>query len=146
MATRSVNKVILVGHLGADPELRYTQGGTAVANMRLATSDSYTDKQSGERVEKTEWHRIVAWSKLAEICGQYLTKGRQVYVEGSLQTRQWQDKDGGNRYTTEIRANEIVMLGGRGNGGDAGSGPPSEDSEYQPVASGPTGEDDDLPF
>jgi single-strand DNA-binding protein len=141
--SRCVNKVILIGHLGADPEVRYTQSGTAVANMRLATSDSYNDKSTGERVEKTEWHRIVAWSKLAEIVGQYMTKGRQLYVEGQLQTRQWEDKEGNTRYTTEIRANEIVMLGGRGSGG--GSQDSSGDTEYAPVG-GHSGEDDDLPF
>jgi single-strand DNA-binding protein len=143
MATRSVNKVILIGHLGADPELRYTQGGTAVANIRMATSDSYQDKQTGERVEKTEWHRVVAWAKLAEIVGQYLKKGRQIYVEGSLQTRQWQDKEGTTRYTTEIKANDIVMLGGRSEGGGA-QGSPSSDHEYAPVGNAP--EDEDLPF
>jgi single-strand DNA-binding protein len=146
MATRSVNKVILLGHLGADPEVRYTQSGTAVANIRLATNDSYNDRQSGERVERTEWHRVVAWGKLAEICGQYLTKGRQIYVEGSLQTRQWKDKDGNTRYTTEIKMNDMVMLGGRG--GEGGPGGPSggEDSQYAPVGGDEPPADDDLPF
>ena len=144
--SRSVNKVILIGHLGADPEVRYTSGGTAVANMRLATSETYTDKQTGDRVEKTEWHRVVAWAKLAEIVGQYMKKGRQLYVEGSLQTRQWEDKEGSTRYTTEIRADQIVMLGGRGDssGGGPSSGP--NDTEYAPVGGGGGGSDDDLPF
>jgi single-strand DNA-binding protein len=146
MATRSVNKVILVGHLGADPELRYTKSGTAVANIRIATNESYNDKNTGERVERTEWHRVVAWNKLAEIVGQYLTKGRQVYIEGRLQTRQWQDNDGNTRYTTEIRASDMVMLGGRGSdapsgGGGGGGGEP----EFAPVG-GDAPPDDDLPF
>ena len=149
MATRSVNKVILLGHLGADPEVRYTQSGTAVANLRLATNESYNDRQSGERVEKTEWHRVVAWGKLAEICGQYLTKGRQVYIEGTLQTRQWKDKDENTRYTTEVRANDMVMLGGRGgDGGSGGSGGSGggEESQYAPVGGDEAPADDDLPF
>jgi single-strand DNA-binding protein len=105
---RGVNKVILVGHLGADPEVRYTANGTAVAKFNLATSESYTDKE-GNRQDKTEWHRIVAWRKLAEICGQYLTKGRLIYVEGSLQTNSW-EKDGVKRYTTEIIARDMQIL------------------------------------
>ena len=146
MATRSVNKVILLGHLGADPEVRYTQGGTAVANLRIATNESYTDRNSGEKVEKTEWHRVVAWGKLAEIVGQYLAKGRQVYIEGQLQTRQWQDKEGNTRYSTEVRVSDMVMLGGRGAGGTS-EGAPAEEPQYAPVGGGdapPT--DDDLPF
>jgi single-strand DNA-binding protein len=147
MATRSVNKVILVGHLGADPEVRYTQGGTPVANLRVATNESYNDKTSGERVEKTEWHRVVAWGKLAEIVGQYLNKGRQIYVEGQLQTRQWQDKEGNTRYSTEVRASDIVMLGGRGAGGGGPEGGPSDEAEYAPVGGGDApAPDDDLPF
>ena len=152
MATRSVNKVILIGHLGADPELRYTQSGTEVANLRIATNESYMDKASGQPVERTEWHRVVAWSKLAEIVGQYLTKGRQIYVEGRLQTRKWTDKEGSDRYSTEIRADEIVMLGGRGEGGPAmpaagraeNAPATGEDVHYAPV--GEAKEDDDLPF
>jgi single-strand DNA-binding protein len=149
MATRSVNKVILLGHLGADPEVRYTQSGTAVANMRIATNESYTDRSTGERVEKTEWHRVVAWAKLAEIAGQYLTKGRQIYIEGQLQTRQWQDKEGNTRYSTEIRISDLVMLGGRG---AAEAAAPAEEPEYAPVGGDtPAGGDappaeDDLPF
>lgn len=147
MATRSVNKVILIGHLGADPEVRYTQSGTAVANLRLATNESYKDKNSGERVEKTEWHRVVGWGKLAEIMGEYLKKGRQVYIEGQLQTRQWQDKEGNTRYSTEVRASDMVMLGGRGvsdapSTSSEGGGEP----EYAPVGGDSPPTDDDLPF
>ena len=109
----SVNKAILIGRLGSDPEVRYTQGGSAVANFNMATSEQYTDK-SGQRQEKTEWHRIVAWGRLGEICGQHLKKGRQVFVEGSIQTREWQDRDGNKRYTTEIKATTVQFLGGRG--------------------------------
>jgi single-strand DNA-binding protein len=113
----SVNKVILVGNLGADPETRYTTGGDAVTTIRLATSDTWKDK-GGEKQERTEWHRVVFFGKLAEIAGEYLKKGRSVYVEGRIQTRKWQDKEGQERYTTEIVASEMQMLGGRG-GGDA---------------------------
>lgn len=113
-----VNKVIIVGHLGADPEVRYTQGGSAVANFNVATSENFTDK-NGERQEKTEWHRIVAWGKTAELCGEYLQKGRQVYLEGRLQTRQWDDKEGQKRFTTEIVANVVQFLGARGDGPSA---------------------------
>jgi single-strand DNA-binding protein len=107
----SVNKVILVGHLGADPEIRYTQGGSPVANLRIATNESWTNK-NGQKEERTEWHRVVAWSKLAELAGQYLTKGRQIFVEGRLQTRSWDDKEGNKRYATEIVATNIQFLGG----------------------------------
>ena len=146
MATRSVNKVILLGHLGADPEVRYTQSGTAVANLRLATNESYVDKTTGERTERTDWHRVVAWGKLAEIVGQYLSKGRQIYVEGQLQTRQWQDKEGNTRYTTEVRAGDLVMLGGRGGApGEEGSAP-SEEGQYASVGGDAPPSADDLPF
>ena len=118
---RGVNKVILIGNLGSDPELRYTGSGTAVCNFSLATSESYKDRD-GNQVENTEWHRVVAWARLAEICGEYLKKGRQVYIEGQLQTRQWEDKDGNTKYTTEIKAREMQMLGGRDGGGDGGGG------------------------
>lgn len=111
MAQRGINKVILVGNLGADPELRYTGSGTAVANFTIATNESYKDKD-GNLVEKTEWHKLVAWDRLAEIVAEYLKKGRQVYVEGSLQTRKWEDQDGNDRYTTEIKVREMQMLGG----------------------------------
>lgn len=120
---RGVNKVTLIGNLGADPEVRYTAGGSAVANVRLATAESWRDKESGEQQERTEWHRIVFFSRLAEIVGEYLKKGAQVYIEGRLQTRKWQDRDGNDRYTTEIVANEMQMLGGRGGAGGSSSGP-----------------------
>lgn len=113
----SVNKVILLGNLGADPEVRFTPSGQAVANFRMATTDSWMDKSSGQRQERTEWHRVVVWGKLGELCGEYLRKGRQCYVEGRLQTREWQDRDGQKRWTTEVVANEVVFLGGRGEGG-----------------------------
>ncbi len=122
----SVNKVILIGNLGADPEVRYTQNSQAVANFRIATTDVWTDRE-GNKQERTEWHNIVAWGKLGEICGQYLKKGKQIYVEGRIQTRQWEDKEGGKRYTTEVVANIMQMLGrpgegeGGGGGGRAGS-------------------------
>ena len=108
----SVNKVILVGNLGRDPELRYTTNGTPVANFTMATTDRWSDP-SGEKKERTEWHRIVVWGKQAEIVGEYLRKGRQVYIEGSLQTREWTDREGGKRYTTEVRAQRVQMLGRR---------------------------------
>ena len=117
---RGVNKVILIGNLGQDPELRYTGSGTAVCNMRLATTETYKDRD-GNQVENTEWHNVVAWSRLAEICGEYLKKGSQVYFEGQLQTRQWEDRDGNNRYTTEVKVREMTMLGGSG-GSSGGSG------------------------
>jgi single-strand DNA-binding protein len=118
-----VNKVILIGNLGRDPELRYTQGGQAVVNFTLATSENWTDK-SGEKVERTEWHRIVVWGRVGELCAQYLSKGRTVYVEGRLQTREWEDKDGNKRSTTEINAQTVQFLGGpRGDSGGQRSGP-----------------------
>lgn len=109
----SINKVILIGNLGKDPEMRYTANGSAVANFSVATTDKWTDK-SGEKVEQTEWHKIVAFGRIAEICGEYLTKGRSVYIEGKLQTRKWEDRDGNERYTTEVVAREMKMLGGKG--------------------------------
>ena len=118
---RGVNKVILVGNLGRDPEVRYTAGGAAVANLRIATSEQWRDKQTGEKKENTEWHSVVLFGKLGEIAGEYLKKGRTVYIEGRLQTRKWQDKDGNDRYTTEIVASDMQMLGGGGEGrGDSG--------------------------
>jgi len=114
---RGVNKVILVGNLGKDPEVRYTSSGSAVANVTIATSEQWKDKQSGQTQERTEWHNVVFYNRLAEIVGEYLKKGSQIYVEGSLRTRKWQDKEGKDRYTTEIIANEMQMLGGRGAGG-----------------------------
>ena len=139
----SVNKVILVGNLGRDPELKYTPGGAAVANFTLATNEAWTDK-SGEKQERTEWHRIVVWGKQAEIVGEYLRKGRQVYIEGSLQTREWNDREGNKRQTTEVRAYKVVMLGraeGRGEASAAASGPPDMES-----GAGPPAPDDDIPF
>lgn len=119
----SVNKVILVGRLGQNPEVRYTPSGAAVANFSVATNESWTDK-SGQKQERTEWHRVVVWGKLAELCQQYLSKGRQAYVEGRMQTRQWQDKDGQTKYTTEVQAQTIQFLGaGAGAGADAGAAP-----------------------
>ncbi len=114
---RGVNKVILIGNLGKDPEVRYTANSTAVANVTIATSEQWKDKQSGQTQERTEWHNVVFYNRLAEIVGEYLKKGSQVYVEGSLRTRKWQDKEGKDRYTTEIIASEMQMLGGRGAGG-----------------------------
>lgn len=119
---RGINKVIIVGNLGADPETRYTSSGTAITSLRIATSEQWTDKQSGERQERTEWHRVKLFGKLAEISGEYLKKGRQVYIEGSLRTDKYTDKDGVERYSTDIIANEMQMLGGGGEGGGAGGG------------------------
>ena len=156
-----VNKAILIGNLGADPEVRFTPGGQAVANFRIATSESWKDKE-GNKQEKTEWHRIVVWGKLAELCGEYLKKGRQAYVEGRLQTREWTDKEGKKNYTTEIVANQVTFLGGRdgaaaGAGGgarpspvrsgpeDFGPPPPGLDDAGQGGAPSASGEDD-IPF
>jgi len=147
----SVNKVIIIGNLGRDPELRYLPSGDAVANLRIATTDKYKDR-SGDMQEQTEWHSVAFFGKTAEVCGQYLKKGSQVYVEGSLRTRKWQDKDGQDRYSTEIVANEMQMLGGRGGGG--GGGGNFERSEPRPsgaTAGGGSGGgrdefDDDIPF
>jgi len=116
MASRGVNKVILIGNLGADPEIRYTQNSTAIANLSIATSESWKDKQTGEPREQTEWHRCVAYRRLAEIVGEYLKKGSKVYIEGRLQTRKWQTQEGQDRYTTEIVVNEMQMLDSRGGG------------------------------
>ncbi len=139
----SINKVILVGNLGRDPEVRYTQNGNAVANINLATNEVWNDK-SGQRQERTEWHRIVVWGKQAEIAKEYLSKGRQIYVEGSLQTRQWDDKDGHKRYTTEIRCQRFVMLGGRGGEGRSESvGGSVPEPEMPPDMSY---SDEDIPF
>jgi len=123
---RSVNKVILLGNLGKDPELRYTPSGQAVARFSLATSDRWRDKNSGEWQDRTEWHTIVCWAKLAETVGQYLTKGSSVYIEGRLQTRSWDDKEGKKHYSTEVIANELVMVGGRNAGAGASAGAPAQ--------------------
>lgn len=139
-----VNKVVLIGHLGRDPEVRYTADGRAVANFNIATSEEWTDKDTGEKKQRTEWHRIVAWRRLGEICGEYLSKGRQVYVEGKLQTRSW-EKDGVTRYTTEIIASDVQFLGGRD---AAREGMPPEDTSglIGPEPSIPGKEEDDIPF
>jgi single-strand DNA-binding protein len=145
----SVNKVILVGNLGRDAELRYTPGGAPVATLNMATTEVWNDK-GGQCQEKTEWHRIVLWGKTAESLNEYLTKGKQIYVEGRLQTRQWDDKDGNKRYTTEIRGDRVVLLGGGGGGGGgrqmagaAARGGHSEDPMGEPVTELT---DDDIPF
>mgnify|MGYP006279014519 CR=1 len=131
MASRGVNKVILVGNLGADPEIRYTQNGSAVANLRLATSEQWRDKQTGENQERTEWHRVVMFGRLGEIAGEYLKKGSKVYIEGKLQTRKWQAQDGSDRYSTEVVANEMQMLDSRGGGGDFGGGGGGQQGGFQ---------------
>lgn len=138
----SVNKVILIGNLGADPEVRFTPGGQAVCELRMATNESWTDK-NGAKQERTEWHRIVVWGKQAENCGKYLSKGRTAYVEGRLQTRQWDDKDGNKRYTTEIVADRVQFLGGgggerenAGGGSDRGSGSKGRDKDGPPPHDG----------
>lgn len=153
---RGINKVILVGNLGNDPDVRTTAAGAKIANISLATTDSWTDKQTGQKQDRTEWHRIVFFNRMAEIVEQYLTKGSQVYVEGRLQTRKWQDQNGQDRYTTEIVANDMQMLGGRGGAGGGGfestapMDPPA--AAAQPAKSAaPAGGpdisfDDDIPF
>lgn len=150
---RGVNKVILIGNLGKDPEVRYMPNGQAVANVTIATSESWKDKNTGEQQEKTEWHRVVFWRRLAEIVGEYLKKGSKIYVEGKLQTRKWQDNQGQDRYTTEIVASEMQMLDSRGAGGaNAGSNnysnsaPPSTDQSQAPQMATAGDFDDDIPF
>jgi len=157
---RGINKVILIGNLGADPEVKYTGGGSAVANLRIATTESWKDRNTGEQVDRTEWHNIVLFGRTAEIAGEYLRKGSQIYIEGRLQTRKWQDKEGQDRYTTEVVGNDLQMLGGRaGGGGDfdapaATRSPRPARSETAGAASAPTpsapagdpGFDDDIPF
>ena len=155
----SVNKAIVVGNLGKDPEVRYTSGGSAVCNFTVATNEQWKDK-SGQKQERTEWHRIVAWGKTAELCGEYLSKGRTVYVEGRIQTRDWQDRDGNKRYTTEIVAQTVQFLdkggsggGARGGSGGGGSGGGGGGGQSGPDDFGPPppgfdggGSDDDIPF
>jgi single-strand DNA-binding protein len=163
---RGINKVILVGNLGADPETRYTATGGAITNIRLATSESWKDKQTGENQERTEWHRVVLFGKLGEIAGEYLKKGRQVYIEGSLRTNKYTDKEGIERYSTDIVAAEMQMLGGPGGGGGEGGGgggysrdrggersggeprgaPASSARPSQPQKPADSFEDDDIPF
>jgi single-strand DNA-binding protein len=144
---RGINKVIVVGNLGNDPDTRYMPSGGAVTNLSVATSEQWKDKQSGEQKERTEWHKIAMFGRLAEIAAEYLRKGSQVYIEGKLRTRKWQDRDGNDRYTTEIIADEMQMLGGRGGGG--GSAPMRDDrgpSSAPPPQSSPDDFDDDIPF
>jgi len=168
---RGINKVILVGNLGQDPEVRYTTSGSAVTNISVATAESWKDKNTGEKVEKTEWHRVVFFGRLAEIAGEYLRKGSQVYIEGKIQTRKWQDQNNQDRYTTEIVANELQMLGGTPSGGQGSYGgqapaaprannPPQQNNMQQnrgtgqpqqsqpPVQNQPAFDDfdDDIPF
>src|SRR5579862_1775438 len=148
---RGINKVILIGHLGADPESRAMPSGMTVANLRLATTESWKDKQSGEQQERTEWHNVALFGRLGEIAAEYLRKGSQVYIEGSLRTRKWQDKEGRDRYTTEIVGNDMQMLGGRGGGGggaayaeSAGSATATTREAAAPAAAQDF--DDDIPF
>ncbi|RLA35815.1 MAG: single-stranded DNA-binding protein [Gammaproteobacteria bacterium] len=154
---RGINKVILIGNLGADPEVRYTTSGGAVANLRLATSESWKDKQTGENREQTEWHRVVMFGRLGEIAGEYLKKGSKIYIEGRIQTRKWQDRDGNDRYTTEIVSNEMQMLDGRGESGGGGGGGDSRGGGGDGGGGGGRGggenrggnfnePDDDIPF
>jgi single-strand DNA-binding protein len=163
---RGINKVILIGNLGADPETRAMPSGTTVANLRVATSESWRDKQTGEQQERTEWHRVAFFGRLAEVAGEYLRKGSQVYIEGSLRTRKWQDKQGNERYSTEIIGNDLQMLGGRGGGagaapmgggaegatrgGAGGGGAPAFSEESGGAGAGGSGKsedfDDDIPF
>jgi single-strand DNA-binding protein len=155
---RGINKVSLIGNLGADPETRAMPSGTTVANLRVATSESWRDKQTGEQQERTEWHRVALFGRLAEIAGEYLRKGSQVYIEGSLRTRKWQDKQGNERYSTEIVGNDLQMLGGRGGGGGAAgasgsesvsrSSAPAPSFAEESAGGGSRSEefDDDIPF
>ncbi|MBE9548853.1 MAG: single-stranded DNA-binding protein [Proteobacteria bacterium] len=147
---RGINKAILVGNLGKDPETRYTPSGSAVTNITIATSESWKDKQTGEQQERTEWHRVVFFNRLAEVAGEYLRKGSQVYIEGKIQTRKWQDQNGQDRYTTEIVGNEMQMLGSRGDnaGGGRPAAPPAAAPQQRQAAPPPPADDfeDDIPF
>ena len=152
---RGINKVIIVGNVGGDPETRYMPSGSAVTNLTVATNESWKDKQTGEQKERTEWHRVAMFNRLAEIAAEYLRKGSQVYIEGKLRTRKWQDKSGQDRYTTEIIADEMQMLGGRGGGnfgsgsqgGDQGAGQGAgQGGGNAPPQPGPDDFDDDIPF
>jgi len=146
---KSVNKVTLIGRLGRDPELKYTASGTPFCRFSIATDDVWNDKASGERQERTEWHNVVAWDRLAEICNQYLAKGKQVYIEGSLQTREWDDQEGNKRKTTEIRARDMVLLGSAGDGAGGGQRRAAT-ADAAPAAPAQHGgssiTDDDIPF
>jgi len=145
---RGINKVILIGNLGSDPDVRYTPGGAAVANLNVATTESWKDKNTGQRQDKTEWHRVVCFGRLGEIAGEYLKKGSKVYLEGKLQTRKWQNKQGQDQYTTEIVANDLQMLDSRG--GDFAGGQANQQYDEpvaQPVGAGDFSDfDDDIPF
>ena len=153
---RGINKVIIVGNLGGDPETRYMPSGSAVTNLTVATNESWKDKATGEQKDRTEWHKVAMFNRLAEVAAEYLRKGSQVYIEGKLRTRKWQDKSGQDRWTTEIVADEMQMLGGRGGsgggggGGGGGSAPMSSPSESGPSSAppqpGPDDFDDDIPF
>ena len=149
---RGVNKVIIVGNLGGDPETRYMPSGSAVTNLTVATNESWKDKQTGEQKDRTEWHKVAMFNRLAEVAAEYLRKGSQVYIEGKLRTRKWQDKSGQDRWTTEIIADEMQMLGGRGGagGGGGGSAPMSSSQDSSPPSAppqaGPDDFDDDIPF
>lgn len=144
-----VNKVIILGRLGQDPELKYTPNGAAVCNFSVATSETWNDKNSGQKQEKTEWHRVVVWGKLAELCGQYLSKGRQAFVEGKLQTRSWDDKDGSKRYATEINALTVQFIGGQANGGQSQGtqhGNSNQGAQDYNVQTDSNFASDDIPF
>jgi single-strand DNA-binding protein len=148
MEMSGINKAIIVGRLGRDPEIRYTPGGVAIANFSVATSEEWKDKESNEKKERTEWHRIVAFAKLGEICGEYLSKGKLVYIEGKIQTRSWEDKDGNKKYTTEIVASDVQFLDKK----DSGSGDyprKGQDDKFERGGGGPghhDSKDDDIPF
>ena len=148
---RGINKVILIGNLGKDPEVKYAANGNAIANITLATSESWKDKNTGEQVDKTEWHRVVFFRRLAEIAGEYLKKGSKVYIEGKLQTRKWQDQNGQDRYTTEVVANDMQMLDSRGGSASFDQSPsasaPARSAPQSQPAAAPAGDfDDDIPF
>ncbi|WP_462137593.1 single-stranded DNA-binding protein [Candidatus Mycalebacterium sp.] len=147
---RGVNKATIIGNVGSDPEMKYTGSGQAVANFSVATNESWTTKE-GEKQERTEWHKIVAWGRLAEICGQYLSKGKPVYIEGSIQTRKWEDKEGNTRYTTEIRARDMQFLDSKGDSAASAGGESASGEQLQPESSAPleipeNNMDDDIPF
>ena len=145
---RGVNKVIIVGNLGGDPDTKYMPSGSAVTNLTVATNESWKDKQTGEQKDRTEWHKVAMFGRLAEIAAEYLRKGSQVYIEGKLRTRKWTDKQGNDRYSTEIVADEMQMLGGRGGGAPAMGGPPPSSAPPQgsPGPAGGDDFDDDIPF
>jgi single-strand DNA-binding protein len=147
---RGINKVIIVGNVGSDPETRYMPSGSAVTNLTVATNESWKDKATGEQKDRTEWHKVAMFNRLAEIAAEYLRKGSQVYIEGKLRTRKWQDKNGQDRWTTEIVADEMQMLGGRGGSSGGGSAPMGSPSDSGPSSAppqpGPDDFDDDIPF